>query len=93
MHCDLTAYCIRASGRILSTDFVRKPSKKLYPDYYTFIEHPIALEDIKKQLESNVYPTLEAVRQDFELCFENAKLYNMKDSDIWKDAKDLLVRV
>ncbi|KAJ7361410.1 RSC complex protein [Mycena albidolilacea] len=77
-------------GRVLSLDFVRKPSKKLYPDYYTFTQHPIALEDIKKQLESNLYPTLEAVRQDFELCFENAKSYNMKDSPIWRDAKDLL---
>ncbi|KAJ7786649.1 RSC complex protein [Mycena metata] len=77
-------------GRTLSDVFVRKPSKKLYPDYYQFIQHPIALEDIKKQLETNVYPTLEAVRQDFELCFENAMNYNMKDSGIWKDAKDLL---
>ncbi|KAJ7103216.1 RSC complex protein [Mycena belliarum] len=81
---------VNKEGRILSTDFVRKPSKKLYPDYYNFIQHPIALEDIKKQLESDFYPTLEAVRQDFELCFENAKVYNRKDSDIWKDAKDLL---
>ncbi|KAJ7161252.1 RSC complex protein [Mycena crocata] len=81
---------VNKEGRILSTDFVRKPSKKLYPDYYAFIQHPIALEDIKKQLETNVYPTLEAVRQDFELCFENAKTYNREDSDIWKDAKDLL---
>ncbi|KAJ7847860.1 RSC complex protein [Mycena leptocephala] len=81
---------VNKEGRILSTDFVRKPPKKLYPDYYAIIQHPIALEDIKKQLESNVYPTLEAVRQDFELCFENAKSYNMKDSGIWRDAKDLL---
>ncbi|KAJ6520143.1 RSC complex protein [Mycena sanguinolenta] len=81
---------VNKEGRILSVDFVRKPSKKLYPDYYTIIQHPIALEDIKKQLESNLYPTLEAVRQDFELCFENAKNYNMKDSGIWRDAKDLL---
>ncbi|KAF7347563.1 Stearoyl-CoA desaturase [Mycena venus] len=81
---------VNKEGRPLSVDFVRKPSKKLYPDYYVYIQHPIALEDIKKQLESNVYPTLEAVRQDFELCFENAKTYNMKDSVIWRDAKDLL---
>ncbi|KAJ7269404.1 Bromodomain-containing protein [Mycena haematopus] len=81
---------VNKEGRSLSIDFVRKPSKKLYPDYYTFIQYPIALEDIKKQLESNFYPTLEAVRQDFELCFENAKSYNMKDSIIWRDAKDLL---
>ncbi|KAF8215860.1 Bromodomain-containing protein [Mycena galopus ATCC 62051] len=81
---------VNKEGRALANDFVRKPSKKLYPDYYTFIQYPIALEDIKKQLESNHYPTLEAVRQDFELCFENAKSYNMKDSPIWHDAKDLL---
>ncbi|KAJ6502666.1 hypothetical protein DFH09DRAFT_297117 [Mycena vulgaris] len=48
---------VNKEGRILSTDFLRKPSKKLYPDYYIFIQHPIALEDIKKQLESNFYPT------------------------------------
>ncbi|KAJ7040292.1 RSC complex protein [Mycena alexandri] len=77
-------------GRTLSDVFVRKPSKKLYPDYYLYIQHPIALDDIKKQLETNVYPTLEAIRQDFELCFENAMNYNMKDSGIWKDAKDLM---
>ncbi|KAJ6609377.1 Bromodomain-containing protein [Mycena sp. CBHHK59/15] len=77
-------------GRILSNNFFRKPSKKLWPNYYDFIKHPIGLEDIRKQLESGHYPTLEAVRQDFELCFENAKSYNMKDSDIWKDAKELL---
>ncbi|KAJ7070729.1 RSC complex protein [Mycena amicta] len=77
-------------GFAIAGDFVRKPSKKLYPDYYVLIQHPIALEDIKKQLESNYYPTLEAVRQDFELCFENAKNYNLPDSPIWKNAKDLL---
>jgi chromatin structure-remodeling complex subunit RSC4 len=72
-------------------DFLRQPSKRLYPDYYQLIQRPIALDDIKKQLENGGYPTLEAVRQDFELCFNNAKQYNMKESDIWRDAKDLLV--
>ncbi|KAF7302760.1 RSC complex protein [Mycena chlorophos] len=77
-------------GFPIAGDFVRKPPKKVYPDYYQLIQHPIALEDIKKQLESNIYPTLEAVRQDFELCFENAMQYNVEDSHIWKFAKDLL---
>ncbi|KAF7303191.1 RSC complex protein [Mycena kentingensis (nom. inval.)] len=77
-------------GYELAGDFLRKPSKKLYPDYYIFIQHPIALEDIKKQLETDYYPTLEAVRQDFELCFENAMRYNMEGSAIWQVAKDLL---
>lgn len=79
-------------GRLISFDFLKKPPKKVYPDYYQLIAKPIALEDIKKRLELNGYPSLEAVRQDFELCFTNAKTYNMKDSAIWKDAKELLVR-
>ncbi|KAF5385065.1 hypothetical protein D9615_001251 [Tricholomella constricta] len=81
---------VNKEGRALSLDFLRRPPKRLYPDYYKLISQPIALDDIKKQLENGGYPTLEAVRQDFELCFNNAKQYNMKESDIWRDAKDLL---
>ncbi|GLB35855.1 putative bromo domain containing protein [Lyophyllum shimeji] len=81
---------VNKEGRTLSLDFLRRPSKRLYPDYYQVIQRPIALDDIKKQLDNDGYPTLEAVRQDFELCFNNAKQYNMKESDIWRDAKDLL---
>ncbi|KAK2461446.1 hypothetical protein APHAL10511_005909 [Amanita phalloides] len=77
-------------GRTLSIEFLKKPSKRIYPDYYQIIQKPIALEDIKKQLDYNAYHTLEAVRADFELCFMNAKTYNLKESEIWKDAKDLL---
>lgn len=34
---------------------------------------------------------MEAVRADFELLFNNALEYNMKDSIIWVDATDMLV--
>jgi chromatin structure-remodeling complex subunit RSC4 len=78
-------------GRTLSLDFLRRPPKRLYPDYYKLIQRPIALEEIKKQLDKGAYSSLEAVKSDFELCFQNAKQYNMKDSVIWRDAKDLLV--
>lgn len=81
---------VNKEGRTLSLDFLRRPSKRLYPDYYKLIQRPIALEEIKKQLEHGAYPSLEAVKSDFELCFHNAKQYNMKDSEIWRDAKDLL---
>jgi hypothetical protein len=80
-------------GRTLSLDFLRRPSKRLYPDYYKLIQRPIALEEIKKQLDRGAYPSLEALKSDFELCFLNAKQYNMKDSEIWRDAKDLLVSI
>ncbi|KAG6865756.1 hypothetical protein C0991_011953 [Blastosporella zonata] len=80
---------VNKEGRALSLAFQRRPPKRQYPDYYMIIQHPIALEDIKKQLDNGSYQTLEAVKQDFELCFSNAKQYNMKESDIWRDAKDL----
>ena len=80
-------------GRLLSGQFLQKPSRKIYPDYYNFIQRPIAFDDIRKKLDRNAYPTLEAVREDFELCFTNAKTYNLKGSEIYNDAKDLLVRV
>jgi hypothetical protein len=70
---------------------MRRPPKRLYPDYYQFIQRPIALDDIKKGLDTGTYLSLEHVKQDFELCFSNAKRYNVKESEIWKDAKFLNV--
>ncbi|KAG6814146.1 hypothetical protein H0H92_002141 [Tricholoma furcatifolium] len=86
---DTVKDAVNKEGRSLSLAFLRRPSKRQYPDYYQIIQQPIALEDIKKHLDNGSYATLENVRQDFELCFNNAKQYNMKESDIWRDAKDL----
>ncbi|TFK77405.1 Bromodomain-containing protein [Pluteus cervinus] len=77
-------------NRLIATAFLRKPPKRQYPDYYQLIQNPIALDDIKKRLDTQSYSTLEAVKADFELCFNNAKTYNMKESEIWRDAKDLM---
>ncbi len=63
----------------------------MYPDYYQIIKNPIALDDIKKRLDTSAYSSLQTVRADFELLFNNALEYNMKDSVIWKDAKDMHV--
>lgn len=71
--------------------FLRKPSKRQYPDYYELIKRPIALDDIKKQLDSDGYSNLEDVKADFELLFGNAKQYNQTESEIFQDAKELLV--
>ncbi|KAF8527560.1 Bromodomain-containing protein [Hysterangium stoloniferum] len=76
-------------GRILSHDFMRLPSKRQYADYYDLIKRPVALEDIKQRFDTNSYSTLEAAKQDFDTCFKNAKKYNMKDSQIWRDARTL----
>lgn len=76
-------------GRQLALVFLTKPPRKMYPDYYQIIKNPIALDDIKKRLDTSAYSSLQTVRADFELLFNNALEYNMKDSVIWKDAKDM----
>ncbi|TFK84405.1 Bromodomain-containing protein [Polyporus arcularius HHB13444] len=80
---------VNKEGAIASFQFMRLPSKRQYPDYYVLIKHPIALEDIKNKLEAREYTSLEDVKHDFETCFRNAKRYNMKESQIFKDAKFL----
>ncbi|SJL06148.1 uncharacterized protein ARMOST_09484 [Armillaria ostoyae] len=80
---------VNKDGRSLSTLFLTKPLKRQYPDYFELIKQPIALDDIKKKLNSHAYPNLEAVKLDFDLCFTNAKNYNHPESVIWQDAKDL----
>ncbi|KAI0778968.1 Bromodomain-containing protein [Trametes elegans] len=80
---------VNKEGQIASFQFMRLPSKRQYPDYYQQIKRPIALEDIRAKLETREYASLEDFKQDIETCFRNAKRYNMKESQIWKDAKFL----
>lgn len=35
------------SGRLIATDFLKLPNRRLYPDYYEVIKAPIALDDIE----------------------------------------------
>ena len=66
----------------MSHDFLRLPSKRQYPDYYEQIKRPVALDEIKRKLESGQYAFFEEVKQDFEQCFKNAKKYNMKEGEL-----------
>ncbi|KAI9060517.1 Bromodomain-containing protein [Trametes sanguinea] len=80
---------VNKEGQIASFQFMRLPSKRQYPDYYMQIKRPIALDDIKAKLDAREYASMEEVLQDLETCFRNAKRYNMRESQIWKDAKFL----
>ncbi|KAG0250955.1 hypothetical protein BG011_007954, partial [Mortierella polycephala] len=53
------------------------------------IARPIALDGIKKKINSGAYKTLESFEEDFDLMFENAKQYNAEGSDVYLDAEDL----
>lgn len=78
--------------RVLSYDFQHLPSKRMYADYYTLITEPVALDGIKSKLNRGIYSSLKSVKHDFDTCFKNAKKYNIKESQIWRDAKELHVR-
>ncbi|CAE6411292.1 unnamed protein product [Rhizoctonia solani] len=77
------------SGMLLATEFKKLPSKRQYPDYFELIKQPISFDDIRAKLDTYGYASLEEVKADFDLCFKNAKKYNIKNSDIWNAARDL----
>jgi len=79
-------------GRHPMDPFLEKPSKKLYPDYYQIIQHPIDMNSIQKNIESDRYGTVDDIVGDFRLMFSNCRKYNEENSMIYDDA-NLLEKV
>lgn len=69
--------------------FMEKPSKKLYPDYYQIIQHPIDMNTIEKNIENDRYGTVDDIVGDFRLMFSNCRKYNEENSMIYDDANRL----
>ncbi|KAH6979405.1 hypothetical protein EDB82DRAFT_507825 [Fusarium venenatum] len=78
-----------AGGHLLVHPFERLPDKAAVPDYYTTIQNPIALDNIKKKVKRKKYQNVDQVLQDLNLMFENAKRYNEDDSEVYKAAVEL----
>lgn len=78
-------------GDALAEPFMRLPSRRQYPEYYVVIKKPMTLTDIKTRLKQHEYTTFSDVKHDFELICNNAKRFNMRDSEIWLQARDLHV--
>ena len=64
----------------------RRPSKKLYPDYYEIVPHPIALNPIRRKIEKLKYDDMLAFELDLKQLFDNARLYNAAESLVYADA-------
>jgi protein polybromo-1 len=79
-------------GRQPAEPFLEKPSKKLYPDYYTVIQHPIDMVTIQKNIENDRYGTVDDIVGDYRLMFNNCRKYNEENSMIYDDA-NMLERV
>lgn len=76
-------------NRALFTEFQLLPSKRLYPDYYDVIEHPIDLKLIATKIQTSAYTNLGEMEKDLLQMVKNACTFNEPGSQIYKDAKTL----
>lgn len=79
----------KENDRKLSDLFLVKPSKRLYPDYYVLIKHPLAMDVVKKRITSKTYSNIRDFLEDVHLIFTNARIYNQEGSIVYKDAQTL----
>ncbi|EPQ62197.1 BgtA-20314 [Blumeria graminis f. sp. tritici] len=77
------------NGRLVATDFLTLPSRKLFPDYYDVTKIPIALDTIESKLKSRDFKTLSSLENYFKRMVLNAKEYNEKGSIIHEDSERL----
>ncbi|XP_044717589.1 bromodomain-containing protein [Hirsutella rhossiliensis] len=76
-------------GGLLILAFEKLPDKASVADYYQTITNPIALDNIKRKAKRKKYHDVDQVLADIELMFENAKLYNEDDSEVFQAAVEL----
>lgn len=76
-------------NRPLHREFQLLPSKKIYPDYYDVIEHPIDLKLIATKIQTSAYTSLTEMEKDLLQMVRNACTFNEPGSQIYKDAKTL----
>lgn len=77
------------NNRPLHIMFQLLPSKRIYPDYYDIIEHPIDLKFIATKIQTSSYTNLCEMEKDFLQMIKNACTFNEPGSQIYKDAKTL----
>eukprot|EP01052_Picozoa_sp_SAG31_P040712 SAG31_NODE_5966_length_2234_cov_6.011144_1_plen_107_part_00 len=83
------------------------PDSGYYPDYYEIINQPISLKEIERKIKhaekrrqnssKACYASLDdggldQLVADLTLMFDNARTYNMPDSQVFNDADELEVR-
>ena len=77
--------------RIIIGPFLELPPKRDYPDYYQFIQEPIAIDMIEKKIRTEKYSSLKELGADISLLVKNAKTYNEDGSMIYADATTIEV--
>ncbi|KAH0543967.1 hypothetical protein FGG08_001734 [Glutinoglossum americanum] len=77
------------NGELKVNHFEKLPDKAQMPEYFEEIKVPMAFDVIKKKAKRKKYQSVDHFMKDVETMFENAKMYNRDDSQIYKDAVDL----
>ncbi|KAL7668177.1 hypothetical protein ACOME3_008891 [Neoechinorhynchus agilis] len=73
-------------SRILSTAFMKLPTKRELKDYYNIIKNPIDFNKIKQRIRSRYYKSIDHLQEDVELLCRNAQEYNIEGSPIFEDS-------
>lgn len=79
-------------GQEVGSPFINKPDKVLYKDYYDFIQHPVSLRSILKQVRGiegrkphshkTAFPTWQSFVDEVDYIWHNAREFNEDDSEI-----------
>lgn len=67
--------------------FEHEITDEIAPKYHQFIRRPIALDTIRKNLESNVYSNKDFFKRDIYLMLYNAMKYNPRFHHVHRSAK------
>ena len=78
-----------AGGDLKIVPFEKLPDKASMPEYYQEIKNPMAMDLVKRKAKRKKYQSVDAALKDLDLIFENAKVYNLEDSQVYKDAVEL----
>lgn len=78
-----------SDGHPLTSLFEKLPSKREYPDYFTVIEKPVALDTIMRNAKKGNYKGMDDVRQELQQMYNNARFYNEEGVWVYNDAEAL----
>ncbi|KIJ55279.1 hypothetical protein M422DRAFT_23890 [Sphaerobolus stellatus SS14] len=69
--------------------FRRPVTRAEAPDYYDIIKNPMCFMEIENKIEKGDYLDLESFKADLNLVFDNAMVYNKRDTVFYKTASRL----
>ncbi|KAI9879237.1 MAG: hypothetical protein M1830_009168 [Pleopsidium flavum] len=79
------------TGLPMIRQFMHLLAKDEHPGYYVEIKEPIAVEVIKKKQKRRKYQSVDHFMKDIDTMFNNAKIYNEDESQVYKEANQLQI--